>query len=542
MAAQNMNISYKMIRKSDALAIFFLAGLAVLPMIVACQKPGQATIPHSGGSLPPGGGREGGGVVDGRATTGSGSSPTGAQGTADVGGGSGANGQVLESYIQRYHELRGYNLVLGPMFQNFSTELNADSKDKTRTLSIFEIIPYFKTWYVAPVRLKPIKKEILGLSFSESNLQQLAIQTIDEIVIDEDLTRNTSNEKFSALAVHETVMSWYLVRHVDFIKLCQSWQAKSGLDSCKFDGLAKLVASIGGLKPEKARPLAEEDYRRIRRVTDWVIRHGPTAKIADLRAILSANGFDSRLFSDTQKEPQIDMKDVAGDGVLKLLLLANRLDQDPRECWHLGQVSEGQPARAYGPCNLQVKVLETRPSKKFFSDEPSRSDHHLQFSFQLHGKRIDVKGWLSEAPGIVRSMGVVAICLQTDVRGALEGEVLRQACIYLAPTARFSETRLPLESRFELVGVGLLASIVVRAQTEQHGILTISTPYASGNQVRCLDLIPSPKADAEASSFVALRDQRFLDGTISAQTVVQLFSTKSCSPMEEIPGFRTDAE
>ncbi len=532
-----------MTQRSSASALVMLAVLMAAPLIVACQKGGQSipvlpaqispTMSDRTSDFGPANSR-------GRPLAIPGAPQTGSQGTADVGGGNGAKGQVLESFTVPYSGLRGYNVVLKPMFENFSkeiaTDLAAEKKNKkdpnARPMSIYEMLPVFKTWYYAPIRLKLIQKEVLGFSFSEDNLQQLGIQTADEIVIDSELNSESPDEKFSALGVHETVMSWYLVQYVSIPDLCRQWQSKTGQMTCDLDGWAQIAARVGTFKPAKARPLAEPDYVRIRRVTDWVIRNGRHATMAELRSVLAANNFDPRLFRDHQKTTEVQLKDIEGDGILKLLKLAPQLGQDPRECWIPGSIEDTQDLRRIGPCSVGVKVLESRRGQKFFHDQEGTLSHLLHLTLELSGHKFDLQGWLSEKPGLTKSNEIVSVCLGSDVRTVAEGSLLRTGCLFLKPTAVFNDNRdRPLEARFELVGIEFRSGVVSRVSI-QNLDFNLVTDYASGKQLRCVHLVRSRRPEPQYSSILAGHNEKGVDEILPAEMVNQVFHHKVCSPLE----------
>lgn len=202
-------------------------------------------------------------------------------GTSDSGGGNGAGNKVYESYIVDPANLAAYKKYVSP--------LEGGSPDERRRWLNFL---RYKTWYVAPVELQEISKDTLGVSFSEDQTQQLAIQTSKEIWIKAS-TFNTMSERDQAnLIIHELVMSLYFIKYKSMTDFCHLLHKGIPGYDCR------PMSELDELYPERVpQPLNVQDYQNIRRVTAFFIEmtEGRERTSEEIIRVLRENHFDSRL-------------------------------------------------------------------------------------------------------------------------------------------------------------------------------------------------------------------------------------------------------
>lgn len=271
---------------------FGLATCAVY-FLVACGKNGPRSVSPAAQS----GGR---GEIGGYQT----SSPRPAispQGTSDTGGGNGTEGRVYESYVIDPLQTPAYQEHLKPVLALGVASVENEPDMITRVFKM-------KTWYVAPVELEKINRDVLGVSFHSSATEQIALQTKKEVWIDKAIFDRMTVRQQGELLLHEMVMSLYFLKFMPLKELClnsilvMGEREGEGCDSKAVDVLSQLAP------PENQRSLNSEDYERIRYVTGWILKNASGEALAkDLIHVLYANGFDRRIFnpkSETEDAPQ----------------------------------------------------------------------------------------------------------------------------------------------------------------------------------------------------------------------------------------------
>jgi hypothetical protein len=174
-----------------------------------------------------------------------------------------------------------------------------------------------KPWYIAPLNLKPLANETIGLIFSEDKTEQLAIQTSKEIWIDSKKFEKMSTKEQATLIMHEYLMSLYFLKFYKISELCDQQRGITGIDNCKID----FEAADEFLPAEKLRPLSDQDYPNIRNATNWFIQNGASAKFESINEYLLGTGFDPRFFSqqrqqDDDKKP-LQLKDYSPKDMFK---------------------------------------------------------------------------------------------------------------------------------------------------------------------------------------------------------------------------------
>lgn len=293
-------------------------------------------------------------------------------GTGDGGGGNGVGGRVLESYIVDPTQLDAFKEHLGSLFKDRQPE---DTNNGGWTSKAYFKL---KTWYIAPVKLKPLPNESLGLSFAANQTQQLAIQNTKAIWIDQDYFNKMNSEEQAQLLLHEVVMNIYFFKFKKMSELCRDGEKikdskPSKPCSTEFDEL---------LPPSPVAPLNLEDYENIRKVTAWLWSHRRDNIEGDIAAQLFRNGFDPRIFNSSGSEKdniQNDSKSVPATVVTDLIESALLLNAAPSECLGV-QLNEKIPctlrlqeaALPYGSTTLEgLKVqLQASATNSVLSEVP----------------------------------------------------------------------------------------------------------------------------------------------------------------------------
>ena len=253
------------------------------------------------------------------------------RGTGDSGGGNGVDGLVFESYTVDPSKLPAYTKYLKPFFDRLNSTNPKGSG--------FEKALKFRTWYLAPIELEKIDDGVLGISFSKSNTQQLAIQTQKEIWINKVYFEKMDEKSQAELILHEMIMSLYFLKHMkmtDFCKLTLMIDPHSLGDDVTWCSNADMDEFYPAI-PWK--PLDGKDYQNIRSMTSWVISH-LDQKISektffqtlryynfDKRIFSNPDGNDSEETSSQEKTIELSSKDL-----LNLLGAAQKAHQLPTEC------------------------------------------------------------------------------------------------------------------------------------------------------------------------------------------------------------------
>lgn len=210
-------------------------------------------------------------------------------GTSDSGGGNGIENKVYEAYIVKPENLNAFKNYIEPKFKQILSALPNGGK---RDLLIRWLL--YKTWYIAPVELKTISKEVIGVSFSNDQTEQLAIQTRKSVWIDSRKFNQMSQQDQALLIIHEMTMSLYYLKFKSWKEVCTEklMYIHTQLKSCSdIDELNLLNSLFPGSEP---KPFDSIDYENIRTVAG--IFSGPLnfKSAADLDSILISNNFDRR--------------------------------------------------------------------------------------------------------------------------------------------------------------------------------------------------------------------------------------------------------
>lgn len=275
------------------------------------------------------------------------------QGPGDGSGGNGINGKVFESYIVSLTDLSEFKKYVEPVLKSLDSN-DPDSKETKTT----EALNLMKTWYIAPVKLKPIDNTVLGVSFSEDKSEQLAIQTRHSVWIDKKKwDANKDDRARGMLLLHEITMSLYLFQFEDLRTLCKQVGSECGT-------ITDAANSHRKLKPTPRRALTKDDYENIRAATFWLAQYGKTSTPMQTRKMLGSKNFDPRFFgaealSNYNEDGTYNSKQVTYSSA-EILASLNRsqvLQTMPDKCYAVNAkvhfdckitIAEGQATNASG--------------------------------------------------------------------------------------------------------------------------------------------------------------------------------------------------
>ncbi len=274
--------------------------------------------------------------------------PAANQGTTDSGGGNGLDGKVFEAYKVVPQSQ--------PAFQKHLAKIFAAPAGSGDTRNFSGTYFQMRTWYIAPVELKGIEKGVLGVSFMESKIDQLALQTKNEVWINKRYFDAMSTEDQAQLILHELVMTIYLLKFEPLSAICKfsipDPKGSASEDSCR-DGAVR--DQLDALYPaEPLRPLKVEDYENIRYVTGWLYeRKDVGINDIEIASVFKARGFAKWLWSSTLRDATKAKSFKAKASDLATTIQGAKLaGSAPTTCFlsHLGtsagcdfELSEGKP-------------------------------------------------------------------------------------------------------------------------------------------------------------------------------------------------------
>jgi hypothetical protein len=252
-----------------------------------------------------------------------------ADGTSDSGGGNGTENKVYESYIVDPSSLDAYKQYIIPLIQNIRAQ-ETDRRGADRTVNATGIanLLRYKTWYIAPVELGTISKDVLGVSFSKDQTQQLAIQTNKAVWINSGTFAKMDPKDQANLVIHEFVMSIYFIKYKSFTEVCRIGQS-SGPQTVDCGSLSQ----FDEIYPAKApKALDASDYDNIRRMTSFFILHGSTATLEEINRAFEDNEFDPRLFGKPPQIPRNEQVELPVKDVMDLFSQAAAANKSPDKC------------------------------------------------------------------------------------------------------------------------------------------------------------------------------------------------------------------
>lgn len=299
------------------------------------------------------------------------------EGTGDVGGGNGLDNKVLESYRVNIFETEAYKKILKPkMDLRISSDKAEDKQEEGKEDA-------FKTWYIAPLKLKRIDNKILGLSFTEDRTQQLAVQTKNEVWINKDTWEKMTLEQQADLLAHEIMMILYMSKFEDEESLCKK---SSSPEICA----AWFGSASSEHNTEKPRPLNEEDYQNIRSATVWMMSLKDPYTDDEFNKKLYSLGFDSRFFRPKKDEAtQEQIKRMTNqrltfNEILGLIIRNFQKGQFQDQC-----ISSLDGYGSRFPCKFKLKAGDF--SSRFTSSPWVKLDSFYQWD--LNGP-LDIQGFL----------------------------------------------------------------------------------------------------------------------------------------------------
>lgn len=313
-------------KKSVLLNTYIMAVVALaMTFTVACTRPGQSHNSFPNGVRVSDRGQATGPVTGGQAPQ------SQADGTTDGAGGNGTNGKIYEAYIVDPQSLPAYKEVLEDKIKSMD-KLWAEAEaaaypSQKNSENIFSVMWKMKKWYIAPVSLKTLNKQTIGVEFTNEKTEQLALQTESEIWIDSRLFEKMSKEEQAKLLAHEFNMSLYLFKFQSLVDLCVSARSVSS------DPDAYECSSFGDatdlLAPEAKRPLEKTDYANIRTFTATLMSKKFVSQ-KDLAQTLQSHGFDKRIFypivANNGSRDNVEFKAEELNAALKKAIYSQRLN------------------------------------------------------------------------------------------------------------------------------------------------------------------------------------------------------------------------
>lgn len=310
-------------------------------------------------------------------------------GTGDGGGGNAINYKMLESYMIDPNNLDVVKnrlvKIFDVMFEGFKED---NFKPKTREhLSI-------KNWYLAPLSLKVIPKEVLGIEFTKDRHQQVAIQTKQAIWIDSNIFNKMSDQEKATLVLHEVVMSQYLMRFLKLEEMCELSQ-KAGFGGCSDDGdvdkvSLKKMSESPAFKPEPSRPLNEKDYEIIRQMTAWLLANEGKMTFESYETYSEQIGFRDTRFprSSGKDEVGVEVKYTPAEfeTAMNRSILTGSIETN----------CTGDTTKIQRPCLLKLKKLQSADQdslgQKFQLDliDQGTSSVIRSITFRVHEMSSDI--------------------------------------------------------------------------------------------------------------------------------------------------------
>lgn len=322
--------------------IMMLSSAFMMTIIVSCQKNERKTR-----------------LVGGANPSQSSDKNNMANGTSDSGGCNGFDNKCSDKFIVDPTQLEAYKTYIQPIFEKFDNEVAlADSEKypehKTENkVKFLSNIAKLKTWYVAPVDLKKINKDVLGFSNIANDSQQIAIQTDQAIWIDKKVFEVMSPQDQANMISHEIVMMMYLLKYRKISELCDQLKARVDINSkC---GINESNIDLDKWLPrEEPKPLDANDNEIIRSVNFWFMTEGTRLSVKDFYQKLNANKFDKRIFnpgnlehnSNDKKDESFKNKlEISYSDLFKMIETAKLTNNLPNKCNFL-------KLSIIEPCNL----------------------------------------------------------------------------------------------------------------------------------------------------------------------------------------------
>jgi hypothetical protein len=185
----------------------------------------------------------------------------------------------------RVDQLPAYKALIAPKID----KLLAMAPMGPRALPIIKKWLLYKTWYIAPVSLSTISKDVIGISFSNDKTEQLALQTKRSIWINSQRFGQMTIQDQATLIIHEMVMSLYYLKFKSWENICfEKIYPDIKCDPKEMDLMNELFP---GTDP---KPFDSDDYENIRTVTGVLVNDFPFKTMLEVDNFLMQNKFDRR--------------------------------------------------------------------------------------------------------------------------------------------------------------------------------------------------------------------------------------------------------
>lgn len=191
-------------------------------------------------------------------------------GGTDSGGGNSVSGRPIESYARNIFDETVVKTHIIPLISKLH-EIHP------RFASDLIHIGINRTWYILPVELNKIPSSVLGVSFSDSQLEQMALQNLKAIYINSTLFEKSDRDEDRALLIlHEMVMGVFLMKYKDALDECYSniaWMRlysknhnlyRNERASCAIKNIYSNSSDLPITNLGKKMSLSTEDYDNIR--------------------------------------------------------------------------------------------------------------------------------------------------------------------------------------------------------------------------------------------------------------------------------------
>lgn len=184
------------------------------------------------------------------------------QGTIDGGGGGNKIcGRPIESFRKDIRDLPEYKKYVDPIFQYFVSPLYTGCDNcQTHNFAVGSHMSYMlfnKGWYVVPCPLSQLSKEKIG---SVYDTEQVALQTFDDVWIDEEKFNALNESDRGLMLLHEIVMGMKILKWDSSYHQCAALAESNEVQNmCGFLYQKKRESSI---------PLTPTDYKEVRIVTN----------------------------------------------------------------------------------------------------------------------------------------------------------------------------------------------------------------------------------------------------------------------------------
>lgn len=187
-------------------------------------------------------------------------------GVDDGGGGNGVNNKPLEAYAKRLQDVGVFQTMVLPIIQKVA-------ETHPRFASDMAHIALNRKWYFLPVELNKLPSQAIGVSFSDADLQQMALQNLNAVWINSKLfDASASDEDRGMLVLHEIIMGIRLMKYKNALDNCYSEVALQGItdpkkhsksrDTCAATyAFGKSDALVPGINKIQ---LSKDDYDNIR--------------------------------------------------------------------------------------------------------------------------------------------------------------------------------------------------------------------------------------------------------------------------------------